>query len=160
MKTLEVKPGEAIVIDMGGYQHWALVSDRRCDAGKPMLISATKRTGTVQEETWDTVVASCRPLLASLEIKLTSAEVLSAAREHIGKWQYSVMSRNCEHFITLVTGHPVSSTQVIAGVGGALVGAAAAANFAKNPDAIKLLAGAALIAGIAVYAVRRTEKIT
>lgn len=160
MENLEVKPGDVIATDMGGYQHWSLVSDRRCDAGKPMLISATKRTGTVQEEAWDTVTGSKASVVVALEMKLTPVAVLRAAREQIGTWQYSVMTRNCEHFVTHVTGHQVSSTQVTAGVGGALVGAALVASFAENPNAIKLLAGAALIAGVAVYVVRPTEKTT
>jgi hypothetical protein len=55
MNTLEVQAGDVVVTTFGMDQHWSLVSDKFCSLGKNMLISATKRTGTVREEPWDDV---------------------------------------------------------------------------------------------------------
>jgi len=51
-----LRPGELIMTSLGNYEHKSIVSDRKCPLGKPMLISATARTGTVMEEPYDTVV--------------------------------------------------------------------------------------------------------
>ena len=39
---------QVVIVYMGLYKHWALMSDRTRD-GKPMLISNTWRNGTVKE---------------------------------------------------------------------------------------------------------------
>lgn len=157
MQKKEVTAGDVVVTDMGTYQHFSLVSDRRCAAGKPMLISATKRNGTVQEETWDTVVGTKVAYFVSMASNRPVAEVLRVAREQIGQWVYSVSSSNCEHFINYVKGFKVTSRQVTAGAVGALAGATAVASLVDKPNAIKILAGAAIVAGIAVYATRAGE---
>lgn len=123
-----LKPGEQIVIKMGVYEHQAIVSDRRCPLGKPMLISATTRTGTVQEEPYDTVVngrrAGYAPQQSTLSVDqvlaLSVDQVLARARSKIGKWDYNILSQNCEHFANWARGLRMSSPQVK----GAILGAA------------------------------------
>jgi hypothetical protein len=78
MNTLEVQAGDVVVTTFGMDPHWSLVSDKFCSLGKNMLISATKRTGTVREEPWDDVTQSVlkqvlRPLLITLSGNLFGA---------------------------------------------------------------------------------------
>jgi hypothetical protein len=158
MNNIVAKAGDVVVTQFGVYQHWSLVSDRSCSLGKNMLISATKRTGTVQEETWDTVTQGKHTyVIESNEDKLVS-QVLLDARSQIGSWAYSVTEQNCEHFVKWCSGLKVSSTQVKAGVGGAAVGITAVAMLSDNPNALKFLGGAALVAGIAIMASKALEK--
>lgn len=157
MIGLVVKPGNIVVTQFGLYQHWSIVSDQLCSLGKNMLISATKRMGTVQEETWDEVTQGQHTYIAVSNSEKSVAEVLSDARSQIGKWTYSVTEKNCEHFVKWSSGLEVSSSQVKAVVGGALVGGVAVAALAENPKAIKILGGAALIAGLAIMVSKATE---
>ncbi len=160
MKELEVKPGDVVVTNFGIYQHWSLVTDRKCDEGNYMLISATKRNGTVKEEPWHIVTDGKETYVAQVEGELPLSQVLANARSQIGTWVYSVTDKNCEHFVKWASGIQVSSTQVKAGVAGALTGAAAVAAFSENPKLIKFLGGAIVIGGLAVYAAKALEKST
>jgi hypothetical protein len=158
MNNIAAQAGDVVVTQFGLYQHWSLVSDRFCSLGKNMLISATKRTGTVQEESWDDVTQGKRTSVIVLNSEKSTYQKLSDARSQIGKWAYSVTENNCEHFVKWSSGLKVSSTQVKAGVGGALVGGVAVAALAENPKMIKILGGAVLLAGIAIMAAKATEK--
>jgi len=158
MNNIVVKAGDVVVTQFGVYQHWSLVSDRVCALGKNMLISATKRTGTVQEEAWDSVTQGKHTYVIETNSDKQISEILSAARSKIGNWVYSVTDKNCEHFVKWSSGLQVSSTQVKAGVGGAVIGGAAIGMLAENPNALKILGGAALIAGIAIMASKAIEK--
>ncbi len=157
MKSLVVQAGDVVVTQFGVYQHWSLVSDRVCSLGKNMLISATKRTGTVQEEPWDDVTQGKHTYVAVLNSSQSITQILADARSQIGNWVYSVSDNNCEHFVKWSSGLKVSSTQVKAGVGGAIAGGVAVAALAENPKAIKILSGAALIAGVAIWATKAVE---
>lgn len=119
MKELIVNPGDVVVTNLGVYQHWSTVTDKFCSLGNYMLISATKRNGTVQEEPWHIVTDGKETYVAEIELGLPIAQILSNARSQIGNWGYSVTSNNCEHFVKWSSGLKVSSTQVKAGVGGA-----------------------------------------
>lgn len=160
MNNLVVKAGDVVVTQFGFYQHWSLVSDRICPLGKNMLISATKRTGTVQEEPWDEVTQGKHTYVAVTNTDKSISQILSDARSQIGKWVYSVTDKNCEHFVKWTSGLQVSSTQVKAGMSGAIAGGVAVAALAENPKAIKILGGAALIAGLAVLATKAVEDKT
>ena len=157
MNYLEVQAGDVVVTQFGLYQHWSLVSDRFCSLGKNMLISATKRTGTVQEESWDEVTQGKHTYVVVSNSDKSIAQILSDARSQIGKWTYAVADNNCEHFVKWSSGLKVSSTQVKAGVSGAVLGGIAVAALAENPKAMKILGGAALVAGIAVLASKALE---
>lgn len=96
-----------IKVDMGIYEHYALVSDR-VFKGKPMLISNTQRNGTVVEESWDKVVAG-RAYKLFRHDNVDSNAVLSKARALIGRVKYDLFRYNCEHFVRgLISGKPTS----------------------------------------------------
>jgi len=158
MQSLVVKPGNVVVTDFGLYQHWSLVTDRFCENGRNMLISATKRNGTVKEEPWDVVTQGKSTYVASVSYTTPVSEVLANARSKIGSWRYSVTDNNCEHFVKWASGLKVTSTQVKAGVGGAVTGAAVVGLVAENPKTLKFLGGALLLGGLAMYATRPKEK--
>lgn len=158
MNTIEVKPGDVVVSDFGVYQHWSLVSDTTCTNGNPMLISATKRNGTVKEEPWDIVTQGKHTYVADIKYDKPIAEVLSKARTQIEFWNYSVSSKNCEHFVKWVTDLKVSSTQVVAGATGAAVGATLVGLCSENPKMTKFLGWSVLLGGLAVLGSKALEK--
>ena len=158
MKKLVVLPGNVVVTNFGAYQHWSLVSDKVCSVGKPMLISATRRTGTVMEEPWDSVTQNKVTYVVDISTGRPAKDVLRDARSQIGRWAYSVSVSNCEHFVKWASGLEVSSSQVKAGVGGAVAGAALVAGLSENPKLIKFLGGALLIGGLAIFAKRASER--
>ncbi|EKF9596217.1 lecithin retinol acyltransferase family protein [Vibrio cholerae] len=158
MSIQNLKAGDIIVSDFGIYQHWSLVSDTICDKGLPMLISATKRTGTVQEETWDVVTQGKHTYQAKISYERPVSEVLKLARSQIGTWKYSLTDRNCEHFTKWATGLKISSTQVVAGATGAILGASFVGLFSENPKFAKFLTGAVALGGLAVLAAKAVEK--
>jgi hypothetical protein len=158
MEDINVKPGDIIVTNYGTYQHWSLVSDRIGSDNKLMLISATKRLGTVAEELWDTVVKGKTTYVVDAQFEAPTRAVLERARSQIGKWKYELTSNNCEHFVKWSAGIEVSSTQVKAFGTGALLGVAGVAAFSDDPKLIKFLGGALLLGGIAVMAAKAIEK--
>lgn len=158
MNNLTVQAGDVVVTQFGVYQHWSIVSDRVCSLGKNMLISATKRTGTVLEESWDDVTKGKHTYVAVSNSDKSTTQILSDARSQIGCWVYSVTDNNCEHFVKWSSGLKVSSRQVKAGVGGAAVGAVAAAALAENSKTMKIVGGAVLMGGLAVMASKAVKK--
>ena len=158
MNRLEVSPGNVIVTNFFGYQHWSLVSDRFCPAGFPMLISATKRTGTVQEEPWEMVTQGKNSYVANINTNIPASKILRIARNQIGQWKYCLTSNNCEHFVKSCTDLEVTSTQVKAGIGGAVLGVTAVGVLAENPKMAKFMGGALLLGGLAVLLTRPSKK--
>ena len=158
MNDIPVKAGDLVVTQFGVYQHWSIVSDQLCLAGKNMLISATKRTGTVQEEPWDVVTQGKLTYVAKIATPKLVSQILDDARSKIGDWAYSVLDNNCEHFAKWASGLEFSSSQVNAGVGGAAIGAIGVAALSENPNALKILGGAVLLAGVAVLASKPIEE--
>tara|TARA_R110000737_G_C14624499_1_gene494333 strand:- start:11802 stop:12299 length:498 start_codon:yes stop_codon:yes gene_type:complete len=158
MKNLVVKPGDVVVSDFGLYQHWSLVTDKLCEQGYPMLISATKRNGTVQEEKWIDVTQGKHTYVTNVSFDRPLSDVLFDARNQIGLWIYSITTNNCEHFVKKVTGLKVTSNQVVGGVAGAAIGATLVATLSENPKAIKILGVAALLAALVVLTVKATEQ--
>lgn len=158
MEYIPVNPGDVVVTNFGIYQHWSLVTDKICNQGKHMLISATKRNGTVKEEPWEVVTQGNHTYVAHMETTKPAYQIINDARMQIGKWVYSISENNCEHFIKYVSGLEVSSSQLKAGLGGALTGAALVGSLAENPKLIKFLAGALLVGGIAIATAKAMEK--
>ena len=158
MEEILVKPGDVVVTNFTGYQHWSLVSDKVCDQGKFMLISATERNSTVQEEPWSVVTDGKHTYVAEVETAKPVTKMLADARSQIGKWTYSLTDNNCEHFVKWATGLKITSTQVKAGVGGGIVGAGMVAALSENPKLAKFLFGALFVGGLAVFASRAVEK--
>lgn len=160
MNEIFVNAGDVVVTDFGIYQHWSLVSDQISPSGKPTLISATKRTGTVREEDWDTVTQGKRTYVAEVKLSYPVPIVLAQARTQIGKWVYSVTEKNCEHFVKWTTGLEVTSSQVKAGVGGAIAGATLVGMLSENPKFTKFLGGALILGGLAIAITNATAKNT
>ncbi|MXR68130.1 hypothetical protein GNT65_05505 [Shewanella sp. JBTF-M18] len=158
MDSLLVSPGDVVVTDFGIYQHWSFVSDAVCSKGKPMLISATKRNGTVKEETWDIVTQGKNTYITKVQQIKPIYEVLKTARSQIGKWTYSVESKNCEHFVKWASGLEVSSTQVVNTTAGLIAGAALVGVVAENPKFVHFVGGALLVGGIFLALTRASEK--
>lgn len=158
MKEIVVNPGDVVVTNFGIYQHWSLVTDRVCELGNYMLISATKRNGTVREEPWHIVTGGKETYVARVETVRPVQEVLANARSQIGQWAYSVTDSNCEHFVKWASGLKMSSSQVKAGVAGSVAGVFAVATISENPKLLKFLGGALLIGGLAVLAAKVAEK--
>lgn len=158
VERLLAKPGDIVVTNFGLYQHWSLVTDNICDKGHPMLISATKRNGTVKEEPWEVVTQGNHTYISDVKCAGPLTNILQRARSQIGVWGYSVTNSNCEHFVKWATGLKVSSAQVISAVGGAAVGACLVKLIAERPSALKYIGGALAIAGIAVYTTKAIEK--
>lgn len=150
MNYIQVKAGDVVVTQFGIYQHWSIVSDKLCALGNNMLISETKRTGTVREETWEAVTRGENTYVAVCETEKTVEAILLDARSQIGKWTYSLTDRNCEHFVKWSSGVKISSSQVKALIGGTALGSAAIATIAEKPTFAKILGGGLLIGGIAL----------
>lgn len=158
MEKMNVKAGDIVVSDFGVYQHWSVVSDALCEKGLPMLISATKRNGTVEEEPWNIVTQGKYTYPAEVTYDRPVSEVLRLARLKIGDWKYSLADNNCEHFAKWATGLKVSSTQVVAGATGAVLGASLVGLCSENPKFAKFLGGAIALGGLAVLASKAVEK--
>lgn len=147
MNTLfenNLQPGELILTSIGSYEHTSIVSDRRCALGKPMLISATARTGTVMEEQYATVVRGRKTGYAPQQSNLPSHIVLKNARSQIGKWKYGVLGQNCENFANWAGGLKVTSRQVNGVLSGAAISVCATKLIVKDPSPLAYLFAALL----------------
>lgn len=110
--TTNIPLGAVVDIDFGLFTHRALVSSRT-SGGKPMLISATRRTGTVLEEHWDAVVqGNPVKLVARPQTFHHGLQLVERARAYIRRWRYHVKDANCEHFVSLVVTGKAFSPQV------------------------------------------------
>ncbi|WP_369128072.1 lecithin retinol acyltransferase family protein [Pseudoalteromonas sp. GABNS16A] len=92
-----------------GYWH-RVISGPVGPNGKPSLISASSRWGTVMEEPWDVVVQGREVrLVRAPDSWPAGAEIVDKARGFIGVWKYNLFTRNCEHFVsTVLDGRPSS----------------------------------------------------
>nr|VVV06047.1 hypothetical protein AW0309160_03531 [Aliivibrio wodanis] len=158
MNSINVQPGDIVATDFGFYEHWSIVTDQICEQGKFMLISATKRNGTVNEEPWDVVTQGKKTVVSNATPVISVEEMLNKARTQIGKWSYSVTSNNCEHFIKWASGVKVTSEQVVNGFAGGTAGLGLVAACSENPTPLKLLGGFVLGLGVAVAATKVTTK--
>lgn len=111
MTSATLKAGDLVKIGWRAYCHYAIVSDRIHD-GKPMLISLSRRTGTVAEEPWDEVVRGRRVKPSRLRPRLSADQVLQRARNQIGRRRYALLTSNCEHFARESVGLSSTSGQV------------------------------------------------
>ena len=158
MKKLIVNPGDTVVTNFFGYQHYSVVSDNIDKSGKYKLISPTNRTGTVKEEDWDLVTQGRETYVTDILSNYTVQQILISAKSQINTWSYSVINNNCEHFVKLVNGLEVTSTQVKFGITGAVAGFVLVKKFSEEPNFLKLLAGAIVVGGISVALTRAIEK--
>lgn len=160
MNTLNINPGDVVATDYDFYQHLSVVSDTVDETGKFKLISATKRTGTVKEESWDLVTQGKSSYVAEIKTNHSTQEILIKAKSKIDLWSYSVLNNNCEHFIKWVNGLEITSAQVKSGVIGGVAGIALAKTLSEKPSFLKLFGGAVIVGGVAVALTRVSEKKT
>lgn len=141
-----LKPGDLIMTNFGSYWHFSIVTDGKCREGKWQLISATARTGTVEEEPYDDVVRGRPTQLTPNQPALRANKIIASARSQVGIWKYCPITRNCEHFANWVSGFEVTSQQTRNAVFGAILAGTLTGMVARRPNPA-LLIGAALIGG-------------
>ncbi|XP_077588884.1 phospholipase A and acyltransferase 4-like [Stigmatopora nigra] len=124
----EPKKGDLIEIDRSGYQHWAIyVGDDYVvhlapasevpDAGIARFMSVTTDVALVKKEKLSKVAGDCswkiKNLLDDKYQPKSVAIILKDVNEQIGRRVgYSIMSRNCEHFVTDMRYGKAESRQV------------------------------------------------
>ena len=141
---MEYRAGQVIKIGWYGYCHYAVVSDRR-HADKPMLISHSRRTGTVEEEPWDAVVQGKRVRASRLRSGLEHSEVVRRARSQVGERRYHLLKDNCEHFARESLGLPPKSRQLQGAAASGLTVLVVALRLARLHPALGLTATVAAI---------------
>jgi len=160
MSQTENRPGDAVITDMGLYQHHSVVTDRIGPDNMPMLISASNRTGTVREECWSTVTGGRHTYTSSRLAAIPREEVLARARSQEGKWRYGMVTDNCEQFANWSRGLGKHSKQVASTATGALLGVAVVSTASEKPTAGALFVGALLGAALGLAATFEPRKPT
>lgn len=158
MKEIKVKPGDVVATNFGLYQHLSLVSDRLCENGKHMLISATNRTGTVKEESWNKTTQNRYTYRVNKSSTKDATDILHDARSKINVWKYSISNRNCEHFVNWSLGLKMESAQVTNTIVAGLAGLAFSALVSKKHSLLKHTVIAASVAGLALVSTQAQKK--
>ena len=143
----QFNPGDVLAISCGIYTHYTIISDQYGPDAKPMLISASNRTGTVREEIWSNVITNEKIKHHPKPRSVSAETVLKRARSQAGSWSYNLLNRNCEHFVNWCTGLGLNSKQIKWGAGLGL--STALLIYAFSNDHRVLKAGAGLIVGTA-----------
>lgn len=154
-----LRPGDLIVTSMGSYEHYSIVSDRKCPLGKLMLISARAETGTVREEPYDDVVRGNKTGHARRQPDLPIYVILKNARSRIGTWRYNYMTQNCETFANWACGLKPTSRQVGGVLSGIAISVGATKMIAKNPSPGAYLAIACIGALIGLSATQELKSV-
>lgn len=155
----QVKPGDVVVSNFDGYQHYAIASDTRGPGGKLNLISATSRKKTVKEEPWDTVTQGRHTYVASCNCQFSPDEIAQRAKSKTDKWNYSLLTNNCEHFVSWATSGHTSSTQVKGAVAGGFMGLGLIHLLSDNPTTGEKIFGSLLGAFFGVQMSKAPHKI-
>ncbi|XP_003274029.2 phospholipase A and acyltransferase 4 [Nomascus leucogenys] len=124
----EPKPGDLIEIFRLGYEHWALyIGDGYVihlappseypGAGSSSVFSVLSSGAVVKQELLEDVLEGCRyQVNNSLDHKYEPQPVeviISSAKKMVGqKMKYSIVSGNCEHFVTQLRYGKAYSKQV------------------------------------------------
>lgn len=104
-----VQPGDMVAASRFGYSHVGIVSDVVV-GGMPTVISASKRTGRVVEETWATFAGGGAVRRVGYPGTLPRHVVVAQARAQIGRpW---TLFDNCEHVATRAHGVEPQSGQL------------------------------------------------
>ena len=157
MCTHNFQPGDVVVSNFAGYQHWSIVSDRKCNKNNYMLISANRRSGTVSEESFEVVTQNSQTFKVSGFEGIKNNSLIGRARACVGKWKYSFIKANCEHFVFFILTGNANSEQVnngLAGGFGALLGVAITS---KKLHVSQLILILGLAGYISVFATRAKE---
>ncbi|XP_014648453.1 PREDICTED: retinoic acid receptor responder protein 3 isoform X1 [Ceratotherium simum simum] len=114
--SVEPEPGDLIEIFRVGYEHWAIYvgggnvihlvpPSEYPGAGSSSIFSVLSSRAVVKQERLQDVVGGCRYRVNNyLDHQYRPRpvdEIISSAKEEIGEEvEYSVVSKNCEHFVT------------------------------------------------------------
>lgn len=139
------EPGTPIKVSCLAYTHYAIVSDRLVQ-DKPMLISLSSRTGTVTEESWDTVVCGRKVSRSRLRSNLATEEIVRRARAALGQRRYNVVTNNCEQFVREMLGLKARSRQVETAAGVGVSALLLALRFARIHPVVAIAATACALA--------------
>lgn len=127
LSTNTVRPGDIVAASRVGYWHVGIVSDVLVD-GAPTIISASKQTGRVVEETWTTFAGGGAVRHVGYPGTLPRYVVVAQARAQIGRsWK---LFDNCEHVATRAHGIEPQSGQLRAA---AVAGIALLCAWASSP---------------------------
>lgn len=107
-------PGTVIAVDLGPIRHVGIITDRTIH-GWPMVISASKRTGCVTEESVHEFANGRKVHILDIVGNLPWKEVLRRARSQIGR-RWDLFLGNCEHFVRWSHGLKPTSPQLWAGI--------------------------------------------
>jgi hypothetical protein len=148
-----LSPGTVIEVCYPIFKHYAIVSDQFVD-GHPTLISLSRRTNAVTEESWQQVTQGRRINVSAIHGQLPGHVVVANARACMSArdLHWNLLTFNCEHFVRFVHGLPVESNQVQSAVKGAVIGALSTLLLPKVTLArVALLAGTGVITGLRHY---------
>ncbi|XP_070421315.1 phospholipase A and acyltransferase 4-like isoform X3 [Equus przewalskii] len=126
---VEPEPGDLIEIFRIGYEHWAIYvgggdvihlapPSEYPGAGSSSIFSILSSRAVVKQEPLRDVAGGCRYRVNNyLDHKYRPQpvnKIIGAAKEMVGEEiEYSVLSRNCEHFVTNLRYGAASSRQVL-----------------------------------------------
>lgn len=104
-----LRPGLIVAVWVPPVWHEGIVSDRRGEDGRPLVISCSRRAGEAREEPWAIFAAPDRAIaIVGYPSDLPSRVVVARARAELGrKWS---ITRNCEAFARSAHGQPGSPT--------------------------------------------------
>ena len=104
MHPAHLEPGTVVGVPAtvaGGVltvQHVGIVSDHEDEHGLPLVISASKKTGRVSEETWLEFTGGKDATVYDFWGSLLGEQVVARARSKLGT-RWDVLVANCEHFV-------------------------------------------------------------
>jgi hypothetical protein len=125
MALLAAAPGTKISVPTHiFFRHVGLISDRRDWDGLPFIISNSPRAGGLVEEPFASFVGDQSWRLGGYPGNLLPAAVLYRARS-CNRRTYDALLWNCENFVNYCHGLPETSSQVVATVMIAVLGALA-----------------------------------
>ena len=111
-------PGTVVTVQMKGLfalgHHFALVTHKKDDDGKPLVIANASSTGGPAEQSWDKFVQG-RPYRSFYPSNLPPSTVLYNAYSMFGT-RYNFLHWNCEHFANACHGRPAQCHQIRGGL--------------------------------------------
>lgn len=107
------RPGDIVAASRFGYWHVGIVSDVTV-GGAPTVVSASRQTGRVVEETWTTFAGGGIVRHVGYPGTLPRQVVVARARAQIGR-QWTLFD-NCEHVATRAHGIEPQSGQLRAAI--------------------------------------------
>ncbi len=95
-----LQPGTIVSVPIGPLTHFGIVSDQQ-DTGFPYIISCSRRTGQVAEETATVFANGSKIKVHGYPSQLNPFQVVHRARSKLGT-KYDLFKWNCEHFVRWV----------------------------------------------------------